>query len=537
MKRNKIISSLFLLLASCFVFTSCDEKTEDLSVKAITVSPTSLTLKPGDSQTLSATIFPENATNKKVYWTSSAPEIVSISEAGEITAIKLGTATVTATAEDSGEKATTTISVVANDPITIGTKGAPATAVEGVWKKYTTVSVNGQIYVPQGKSLTIEEDVEIIINADAQDNSNTKIEFIVDGNLYCNGTEDAPIIFTVPAGNRDKKTSGRHWGGIVGSTTCGEILLDHVLIEYTGAITTEASPSVTKGLFKAGGGDGMVAFNTNNPKGKYVIINSTFRYTGEDAIYVQGGECIFTNNLFYAVGNEGGEAINVKAGCKVDASFNVMYSPNTNAFKLSNSGIGGDRFQAQINAYNNTIINAGWRRDPGKPKGGSIWAEGGLVNIFNNLIVNSMFGAKAPNFGKGGEEGVVLESIIDYNFYASGTAESNIPQHRENGTITAFDGFKSGVKDVIYGTHDIRGNAAGANDPKFISFPFATNSVLGFDYNESWNLHLQAGSPALDANKVKTGFAPYFSTNGITVNGKAYKSPVPANYFGAFGQN
>ncbi|GAB6012090.1 Ig-like domain-containing protein [Viscerimonas tarda] len=537
MKRNPIVSGLFLLLASCFVLTSCEEKDENLSVKAITVSPSSLMLKPGESKALTATIFPENAANKKVHWTTSDTEIASVSEAGEVTGVKLGNATITATTEDGGEKATVAVTVTANDPVTVGAKGAPASAVEGVWRKYTTVSVNGQIYVPAGKSLTIEEGVDIIINADAQDASNTKIELIVEGSLYCYGTAESPITFTVPASNRDKQTSGRYWGGIIGSTTCDQVVLNHVLIEYTGAITTTASPSVTKGLFKAGGGEGMVAFNTNNPQGKYVITNSTFRYTGEDAIYLQGGECIFSYNLFYAVGNEGGEAINVKAGCKVDAAFNVMYSPNSNAFKLSNSGVGGNRFQAQINAYNNTIINAGWRRDPGKPKGGSVWAEGGLVNIFNNLIVNSMFGAKAPNFGKGGEEGVVLESVIDYNFYASGTSESNVPQHQENGTKTAFDGFKPGVKDVIYGEHDIRGNAAGANDPKFANFPFLTNPPLDFNYNETWNLHLQAGSPALDASKVRTGFTPYFSASGLTLDNKTYKSPVPASYFGALGQN
>jgi hypothetical protein len=537
MKKNSIVFNGLLLVTIFFVLISCEQTPEDLSVKAITVSPASLTLKPGESKTIAVTFFPENAANKKVRWTSSDSEIVSVSEAGEVTGIKLGNTTITATADDGGEKAAVAVTVTANDPVTIGAKGAAATAVVGVWKKYTTVNVNGQIYVPQGESLIIEEGVEVIMSADAQDNSNTKIELIVEGNLYCYGTAEAPVTFSVPAGNRDKKTSGRHWGGIIGSATCGEIALDHVLVEYTGAITTTASPSVTKGLFKAGGGEGMVAFNTNNPGGKYVITGSTFRYTGEDAIYVQGGECIFTGNLFYAVGNEGGEAINVKAGCKVDAAFNVMYSPNTNAFKLSNSGVGGSRYQAQINAYNNTIINAGWRRDPGKPKGGSVWAEGGLVNIFNNLIVNSMFGAKAPNFGKGGEEGVVLESIIDYNFYASGTAESNVPQHQENGTKTAFDGFKPGVKDVIYGTHDIRGDAAGANDPKFVNFPFLTHPLLDFNYNETWNLHLQAGSPALEASKVRTGFTPYFSASGLALNNKVYKSPVPAGYFGAFGQN
>jgi hypothetical protein len=411
-------------------------------------------------------------------------------------------------------------------------------AVEGVWAKGAVIQVSGHINVPAGKTLTIEEGVEVIIATSGQDANNTKIEFIINGNLYCYGTKDAPVKFTVPAEERTAaNTFSRLWGGIIGSSTCAGIVFEHVLMEYTGAVTTATSPSVTAGLFKAGGGEGMVAFNTNNPSGKYVIVNSTFRNTGEDAIYVQGGQCIFMNNLFYACGEAGGEAINVKAGCKVDAAGNLMYSPNTNGFKLSNSGAdGGARFQAQINAYNNTIVNAGWRRDPNKPKGGSVWAESGcLVNVYNNLIVNCMFGAKAPDFGEAGEDAPDVNSQIDYNFYASGTATSAVPQHVTNGTITAFDGFKPGVSDVVYGTHDKRGNSIGGNDPQFVNFPFASNSLLAYTYNDAWNFHLQAGSPARTG--AKTDFTPYFSAAGLTLNGKQYRSPAPAAYFGAFGTN
>ena len=150
-----------------------------------------------------------------------------------------------------------------------------------------------------------------------------------------------------------------------------------------------------------------------------------------------------------------------------------------------------------------------------------------------------MFGFKAPNFGAGGVEGVVRESVIDYNFFASGTAESNIPQHIENGTITAYDGFKPGVIDVVHGENDIYGKEPGDNDPKFVSFPFLTNPLFDINYKESWDFHLQESSPALDASKTRTGLIPFFSTstNCITVNGKTYNSPLPANYFGAFEQN
>lgn len=519
---------LSLALTAAVLLTACTNDDGDLSVKGVSLSEASLTLKPGEKKTLTVTFFPSNAANQAVSWSSSAPDVAAV-DGGEVTAIKPGSAVVTATAADGGEKASCSVTISLNDPMSV------SGSVEGTWSKYSVINVTGHINVPQGKALTIEEGVEVVVGTAGQDENTTKIELIVNGNLYCYGTADAPVTFTVPAAERTPANAfARLWGGLIGSKTCSEIILDHVLMEYTGAVTTATSPSVTAGLFKAGGGEGMVAFNTNNPAGRYVIINSTFRYTGEDAIYVQGGSCVFAGNLFYACGEAGGEAINVKAGCKVDAAGNLMYSPNTNGFKLSNSGAGGERGQAQINAYNNTIVNAGWRRDPNAPKGGSVWAEKGcLVNVYNNLMVNCMFGAKAPKFGSDASDGPDLSSHIDYSYYASGTAQSAVPQHVQNNTLTAFDGFKPGVTDVVYGDHDVRGAAAGSGNPLFVSFPFADNPLLSYTCDPSWDFHLQAGSPALSG--AYTDFTPYFSATGVTVDGKEYKSPAPAAYFGAFG--
>lgn len=520
-----------MLVAACvFFLAGCSKDDADSSVKGVSISKTSLALKPGVSETLSCTIYPADAANKNVVWSSSDETVATVTAAGLVTAIKPGSATITVTTQENSETASCALTVSLSDPITASGN------VEGTWSRYSVVNVTGQVNVPAGKSLTIEEGVEIIISDAGQDANNTKIEFLIHGNLYCMGTAQAPVLFSVAAPKRTaENTFARLWGGIIGSATCAEMVLDHVVVEYTGAVTTQSSPSVTAGLFKPAGGEGMVAFNTNNPAGKYIITNSIFRNNGEDAIYVQGGNCIFANNMFYAVGEAGGEAINVKAGCKVDAAFNVMYSPNTNALKLSNSGAdGGARYQAQINGYNNTIINSGWRRDPNKPKGGSVWAEAGcLVNIYNNLIVNDMFGVKAPKFGVDATDGPDLNSKIDYNFYASGTQQSSVPQHIANGTLTAFDGFKAGVKDMVYGAHDLAGNAAGGNDPKFVNFPTATNPLLSYTYNTAWDFHLQADSPALRG--AKTDFTPYFGATGLTVNGKVYKSPLPASYFGAYG--
>lgn len=515
---------LLLTLGACLL-AGCDKEDSDLSVKGITLDKASLNLKPGNEASLSYTIFPANATNKEVVWSSADETIVSVSQEGKITAIKPGSTTITAETNENKEKATCAVTVSLNDPVVA--KGD----VDGVWKKYSIINVTGHLNIPAGKSLTIEEGVEIIVDDATVDASGTKIEIIVNGNLYCQGTAEAPILFSVnPTKRTQQNTFGRLWGGIIGSQSCSEILIEHTIIEYTGAITTLNSPSVTAGLFKPAGGEGMVAFNTNNTNGLYVIQNSIIRNTGEDAIYVQGGKCIFTNNLFYANGESGGEAINVKAGCIVDAAFNVMYSPNTNAFKLSSAGQDPTRNQALIKCYNNTIINSGWRRDPDKPKGGSIYLESGcLVEIHNNLMVNSMFAVRQDSKKLPDEN-----CKVDYNYYASGTQQSEVPQHITNGTVTAYDGFKTGVSNIIIGANDRVGTAPGNNDPMFENFPFNTNPLLSYDnFNASWDFHLKTGSPAL--NGAKTDINPYFATSGLTLNGKEYKSPLPAAYFGAHG--
>ncbi|MGI6073155.1 MAG: Ig-like domain-containing protein [Fermentimonas sp.] len=526
MKMRKAQFIYVLIVAALTLgLSACDNKDDDLGVKGITLNKTALTLKIGTEETLTYKIFPENANNKNVTWKSSDENVATVNN-GTVKAIKPGTAIISVTTAENSETAQCEITVTASDPKSV--KGD----VDGVWTKYSVINVDGHIKVPKGKSLTIEEGVEIIITDAGVDANDTKVEVLVDGNLYVRGTEEAPVLFSVAPSKRTKEnTFGRLWGGIIGSTTCEEILIDHAIIEYTGAETSKTSPSVINGLFKPAGGEGMVAFNTNNTNGRYVITNTIFRNTGEDAIYVQGGKCIFTNNLFYAVGDTGGEAINVKAGCQVDAAYNVMYSPNTNAFKLSSSGQDPQRHQALIKAYNNTIINAGWGRDPDKPKGGSIWLEkSALVEVYNNLIVNSMFAVRSSP-----DDAQDKASVVDYNFYASGEQKSTIPQHIANGTVTAFDGFKDdGVKDLIIGAHDIRGNAPGDKDPKFVNFPFNTNSLNSrTNFDNNWDFHLQAGSPALTG--AKTDIKPYFAEKGVTVGGKEYKSPKAASHFGAFG--
>ena len=65
------------------------------------------------SETLTATVAPDNATNKKVTWKSDKPEIATVDASGKITGVKEGEATITVTTEDGGKTATCKVTVEA----------------------------------------------------------------------------------------------------------------------------------------------------------------------------------------------------------------------------------------------------------------------------------------------------------------------------------------------------------------------------------------------------------------------------------------
>lgn len=69
-----------------------------VEVTGVTLDKTAATVNAGTPVTLTATVAPENATNKAVTWASSDEKIATVDENGKVTAVKPGTATITATA-------------------------------------------------------------------------------------------------------------------------------------------------------------------------------------------------------------------------------------------------------------------------------------------------------------------------------------------------------------------------------------------------------------------------------------------------------
>jgi len=94
-------------------------------VTNILVTPTATALNIGDSTTLTATVSPTNATDGTYTWSSSNKAIATVDANGKIIGVAVGTATITALANDaSGKSATCLVTVNAVLPISISTSTA-----------------------------------------------------------------------------------------------------------------------------------------------------------------------------------------------------------------------------------------------------------------------------------------------------------------------------------------------------------------------------------------------------------------------------
>ena len=89
----------------------CTVTVKPIAVTGVTLNKTSADLNAGSTLTLTATISPSNATNKKVTWKSSNTGIATVTDKGVVKGIKAGKATITVTTTDGKKTASCTITV------------------------------------------------------------------------------------------------------------------------------------------------------------------------------------------------------------------------------------------------------------------------------------------------------------------------------------------------------------------------------------------------------------------------------------------
>ena len=104
--KNNLLGHSALLVAAVLLstsFWSCSKDEEPVpeptppvvSVTDVTLNKTSTSIQVGGTETLTATVSPKDAANKKVTWKSDKPEIATVDANGKVTAVKVGEATIT----------------------------------------------------------------------------------------------------------------------------------------------------------------------------------------------------------------------------------------------------------------------------------------------------------------------------------------------------------------------------------------------------------------------------------------------------------
>ena len=97
-----------------YSFTGAAASDSVIPVLGISLNKSETTIDVGSTEALSVTFNPTNATNKSITWTSSDTSVATVSNSGVVSGVKAGTATITATSQESGKTATCVVTV--NDP-------------------------------------------------------------------------------------------------------------------------------------------------------------------------------------------------------------------------------------------------------------------------------------------------------------------------------------------------------------------------------------------------------------------------------------
>lgn len=161
---------------------------DPVAVTGVSLNKTETSIEAGNTETLIATVAPDDATNKNVTWTSDAPTVATVSTEGVVSGVALGTATITATTEDGGKTAKCTVTVTApvTPSITLSTKDVDVNAEEhdGTitvgYYNFSVSAVDIAYFEADGTTSAKASDYDWLV-ASINDVSNN-VEYVIDAN-------------------------------------------------------------------------------------------------------------------------------------------------------------------------------------------------------------------------------------------------------------------------------------------------------------------------------------------------------------------
>jgi hypothetical protein len=150
MKKSVNNTIGILLLLFVVLFSGCKEdEITNISAETLVIDHPEVTLNPEDSIKLTATVMPENAGNRTVFWKSSDSRIASVTDEGWVKATRPGMVTITAIAYSNTEIRSTVQATVT---------GIPDDVVSGVAGTYTgDLDITGMGITPNTE-LTLERE-------------------------------------------------------------------------------------------------------------------------------------------------------------------------------------------------------------------------------------------------------------------------------------------------------------------------------------------------------------------------------------------
>lgn len=356
--------------------------------------------------------------------------------------------------------------------------------VKGTLQSGKTYYFRSDIRINKGDTLLMLEGSKLIALGDGKTTA-TSPQITCSGTFISLGSPNNHNFITVSDNLRTTSSIGKgYWGGIQCSDSSGDLIIKWTHLEFAGG---PAGPSADPGVYAAGDPRYTVVYTNIN--GNCIFEDNWVYGSTDDGMRVLHGHVSIMRNTYEANGKAGGEAVNIKNGSLGDIAYNLAIGAATNGFKISNSGDGP--VQTNINLYNNTIVNCGFRQVK-SGRGGSInFEKGAQGKIYNNMIINCRFGMRVTS------DADVAHITYNNQFYYANDVR----------VIAQFNATDGVVKNM---SGDIRSTEAGTNNPQFAQY-----DVNQFDYTKttfpmdisampltiitagSYNFGLLPGSPAL----------------------------------------
>lgn len=350
--------------------------------------------------------------------------------------------------------------------------------LKGTMLSNKTYYVNGDIWVKNTDTLSIQPGVTVIVfgNPDAAPPVSYAIH--ISGTLLCVGTKSSQITFK-PSASNPVWPKG-YWGGIQCDSSAKVVRLIWTNLSYTGG------PDVSGGAQFAFSVQGISngSFNSNT---NVVVENCSFLSGIDDCLRLTGPISVsIKGNVIRHEGSDDGDNINIKKGVTGDVAYNYIWSAANNSIKVVTNG-SVLYPQSKINIYNNTIIDGGWRKQ-GEPTAGILIDQFAQATLYNNLIINCVRGIRITAEA----DTIHIKGNYGHNLFYS------IVDSTRSGYYPAGDWGKAQPSDI-------QSTGLNNNNPMLVDIDQNINALS--DNNDA---HLQSGSAAIGEGNTS---APY--TTGI----------------------